>query len=156
MKDNFYWLTIMWIVCETLYLYGYSKAVPSRSSCEDTHRYYTSTCSGGCRMRDKGGWNNGDVDLCEDLMVIWCFCYSVLRVIRGSWGAGAPPAPLLDPPLSTCISWWLCFTSHGHVDVKLIMWAHVGHESELTQHEMMTSHYIICTMCPKTWDRRVY
>ena len=44
----------------------------------------------------------------------------------------------------------LCFTRHGHVDVKLIMWAHVGHESELTQHEMMTSHYTICTLCPKT------
>ena len=40
--------------------------------------------SGGCRMRDKGGWNNGYVDLCEDLMVIWDFCYSDLHVIRGS------------------------------------------------------------------------
>ena len=36
---------------------------------------------------------------------------------------------------------WLRFTSHGHGDVKLIMWAHVRHEIELTQHEMMTSHY---------------
>jgi hypothetical protein len=25
------------------------------------------------------------------------------------------------------ISWWLCFTSHRHRDVKLIMWAHVCH-----------------------------
>ena len=29
----------------------------------------------------------------------------------------------------------LCFTSHGYGDVKLIMWAHVGHETGLTQHE---------------------
>ena len=27
MKGYLYWLTIMWIVCETLYLYGYSKNV---------------------------------------------------------------------------------------------------------------------------------
>ena len=51
---------------------------------------------------------------------------------------------------------WLRFISHGHGDVKLIMWAHVRHETELTQHEMMTSHYTICTLCPKTWDRRMY
>ena len=44
----------------------------------------------------------------------------------------------------------LRFTSHGHGDVKLIMWAHVRHEIELTQYEMMTSHYTIYTMCPKT------
>ena len=44
----------------------------------------------------------------------------------------------------------LRFTSHGHRNVKLIMWANVIHETELTQHKMMTSHYIICTMCPKT------
>ena len=44
----------------------------------------------------------------------------------------------------------LCFTSHGHGDIKLILWAHVRHETELTQHEMMISHYIICTLCPKT------
>ena len=44
----------------------------------------------------------------------------------------------------------LRFTSHGHGDVKLIMWAHVRHETELTQQEMMTSHYTICTLCPKT------
>jgi hypothetical protein len=25
------------------------------------------------------------------------------------------------------ISWWLCFTSHRHRDVELIMWAHVWH-----------------------------
>ena len=44
----------------------------------------------------------------------------------------------------------LCFTSHGHGDVKLIMWAHVRHEIELTQHEMLTFHYTICMLCPKT------
>jgi hypothetical protein len=27
------------IVCETFYLYGYSKVVPSWSSCMDTHEY---------------------------------------------------------------------------------------------------------------------
>ena len=45
---------------------------------------------------------------------------------------------------------WLLFTSHGHGDVKLIMWAHVRHETELTQHEMMISHYTICMLCPET------
>ena len=45
----------------------------------------------------------------------------------------------------------LRFTSHGLGDVKLIMWANMRHEIEqLTQHEMMTSHYTICTLCPKT------
>jgi hypothetical protein len=39
MKGNLYWLAIIWIICETLYLYGYSKVVPSRSSCMDTHEY---------------------------------------------------------------------------------------------------------------------
>ena len=31
------------------------------------------------------------------------------------------------------------------------MWAHVGHESELTQHEMMTSHYkyVHCVLRPE-------
>ena len=50
------------------------------------------------RMQDwrQGGWNNRDVDLCEDLMVIWRSCYSGLRIIRGVW---APLAPLLYPPL---------------------------------------------------------
>jgi len=33
------------------------------------------------------------------------------------------------------IIWWLCFTGHGHGDVKLIMWAHVWHKAELIQHE---------------------
>ena len=51
---------------------------------------------------------------------------------------------------------WLYFTSYGHGNVKLIMWVHVRHETELTQHEMMTSHYTICTLCPKTWDHRMY
>ena len=43
---------------------------------------------------------------------------------------------------------WLYFTSHGHGDVKLIMWVHVRRNTELIQHEMMTSHYTICTLCP--------
>lgn len=41
--------------------------------------------------------------------------------------------------ISTCISWWLCFTSHGHGDVKLIMWAHVWHGAGLTQFETCLS-----------------
>jgi hypothetical protein len=69
MKGTLYWLAIMWIVCEILYLYGYSKIFP--------------------------------------------------------W---------LGSMTSACISWWLCFTSHGHRDVKLIMWAHVWYEAGLTQH----------------------
>ena len=36
------------------------------------------------------------------------------------------------------------------------MWVHMRHETELTQHEMMTSHYTICMLCLKTWDRRMY
>ena len=36
------------------------------------------------------------------------------------------------------------------------MWAHVKHEIELTQHEMLISHYTICMLCPETSDRRMY
>ena len=46
------------------------------------------------RMQDgrQGGWNNRDVDLREDLIVIWDFCYSDLGVISCSWG-GCPSPP---------------------------------------------------------------
>ena len=59
--------------------------------------------------------------------------------------------------ISTCISWWLCFTSHRHRDVKLIMWAHVWHGARLTQHEMfLLSLYTSCTLCPYSWDCRMF
>ena len=42
----------------------------------------------------------------------------------------------------------LHFTSHGHGDVKLIMWVHVRRETELTQQEMMTQ-YVCCVLRAK-------
>ena len=98
MDDNLYWLMLMWSICETLYLYGYSKMF---------------------------------------LVGVHVRTHMNIRLAH----------VLVD---------WLHFTSHGHGDVKLIMWSHVRHEAELTQHEMMTSHYTICTLCPKTWDHRMY
>ena len=98
MDDNLYWLMLMWSICETLYLYVYSKLF---------------------------------------LVGVHVRTHMNIRLAH----------VLVD---------WLCFTSQGHGDVKLIMWAYVRHETELIQHEMMTSHYTICTLCPKTWDRRMY
>jgi hypothetical protein len=43
--------------------------------------------------------------------------------------------PWSDSMASTCNSWWLCFTSHGYEDVKLILWAHVWHKAGPTQLE---------------------
>ena len=83
MDDNLYWLMLMWSICETLYLYGYSKMF---------------------------------------LVRVHVRTHMNIRLAH----------VLVD---------WLRFTSHRHGDVKLIMWAHVRHEIELTQHEMMTSHY---------------
>ena len=90
MDDNLYWLMLMWSICETLYLYEYSKMF---------------------------------------LVRVHVRTHMNIRLAH----------VLVD---------WLRFTSHGHGDVELIMWAHVRHEIELTQHEMMTSHYTICTLCP--------
>jgi len=42
----------------------------------------------------KGGWNNGDVDLCEDLMVIWSFATVIYVYLEALRGAGAP-SPLI-------------------------------------------------------------
>ena len=44
------------------------------------------------------------------------------------------------------------FTSHGHGDVKLIMWAHVGHGAELTRHErwcFLITQCVRCVLRPK-------
>ena len=97
-KDNLYWLMLMWSICETLYLYGYSKM----------------------------------------------------------FLVGVHVRTHMNIRLAHVLVNWLRFISHGHGDVKLIMWVHMRHETELTQHEMMTSHYTICSLCPKTWDRRMY
>ena len=90
------------------------------------------------------------------LMLLWSICKSLyLYEYSKMLLVGVHVRTHMNIRLAHVLVDWLHFTSHGHGDVKLIMWVHVRHETELTQHEMLTSHYTICTLCPNTWDRHL-